>query len=90
MCGYSAPKGIPKPLLTTQTHYISRWMSDNTPQLRQGSLQQSQSIGSSLVPDLDPDVVITNTPGRRKWTALETADLIDGCVKVRVLKRFKA
>ncbi|CAM0135327.1 unnamed protein product [Umbelopsis sp. WA50703] len=59
-------------------------MSDNTAQLRQGSLQHSQSIGNSLVPDLDPDVVITNTPGRRKWTALETADLIDGCVKYGV------
>jgi hypothetical protein len=57
-------------------------MSDNTAQLQQDSLAQKQELGGSLIPELAADVIITTTPGRRKWTALETADLIDGCVKV--------
>lgn len=63
-------------------------MSDTTAQLQQDSIQQKQELGGSLVAELAPDVVITNTPGRRKWTALETADLIDGCVKVRFIQSF--
>jgi hypothetical protein len=68
--------------------FILRWMSDTTVQLQQDSLQQKQDLSGSLVAELGPDVVITNTPGRRKWTALETADLIDGCVKVRFIQLF--
>ncbi|KAG2188795.1 hypothetical protein INT44_003934, partial [Umbelopsis vinacea] len=59
-------------------------MSDTTVQLQQDGLQQKQDLSGSLVAELAPDVVITTTPGRRKWTALETADLIDGCVKYGV------
>jgi hypothetical protein len=63
-------------------------MSDTTVQLQQDGLEQKQELNGSLVAELAPDVVITTTPGRRKWTALETADLIDGCVKVRFIQPF--
>lgn len=75
---------FPKPLPVTQTHFFSRLMSDNAEQGQEDSLQLKQQLNGTLIPELDPDVIITTTPGRRKWTALETADLIDGCVKVGV------
>ncbi|GAB5591388.1 hypothetical protein Unana1_06288 [Umbelopsis nana] len=59
-------------------------MSDNAEQGQEDSLQLKQQLNGTLIPELDPDVIITTTPGRRKWTALETADLIDGCVKYGV------